>query len=66
MAIRSATKTRMRDIVLSGSLFSNEILADMTKHKLQAAGFRVYEHKFYPATGSALCAGQLYHAGTAK
>ncbi len=66
MAIRSTGKTTMRDIVLSGSLFSNDILAGMTKNKLEAAGFRVYEHKFYPATGSALCAGQLYHAGTAK
>lgn len=66
MAIRGAEKTQMRDIVLSGSLFSNDILSGMTARKLQDAGFQVYEHKLYPAAGAALCAGQLYHAGTAR
>lgn len=65
MVCRQAEKTDTRDIVLSGSLFCNEILADFTKSKLENAGFRVFEHKMYPATGSALCVGQLYHAGTA-
>lgn len=65
MVSRSAEKTDTRDVVLSGSLFCNEILADLTKHKLENAGFRVFEHKMYPATGSALCVGQLYHAGNA-
>lgn len=66
MVLQGAEKTETRDVVLSGSLFCNEILADLTKLKLEKAGFRVYEHKMFPATGSALCTGQLYHAGTAR
>ena len=52
-----------RAVVLSGRLFQDEILSDMTAELLTAHGYTVYQHEKTPADESGICTGQAYAAG---
>ena len=52
-----------RAVVLSGTLFMDEILSDATERLLTAHGYTVYQHEKTPADESGICTGQAYAAG---
>ena len=52
-----------RAVVLSGRLFQDEVLSDMTAELLTRHGYTVYQHEKTPADESGICTGQAYAAG---
>ncbi|MBO4632714.1 MAG: carbamoyltransferase HypF [Lentisphaeria bacterium] len=57
------SRSGIRDIVLSGSLFQNPILLEKTCARLKAGSFRVFTHLQLPCDESCVPAGQIYAAG---
>ena len=57
--------THLSTVALSGGVFQNTLLLDLTKHNLEAVGFRVLIHRQVPPNDGGLCLGQaaaaLYH-----
>lgn len=62
LAHYGVSRTGVRDILLSGSLFMNGILLELVQGKLRSEGYRVYIHRNVPMDGSGLCVGQAWHA----
>ena len=63
MALFAESRTGIRKIVLSGSLFLDPILREKTRAKLEANSFKVYTHQVLPCDESCVPAGQAYAAG---
>ena len=59
----AARFSRERAVVLSGRLFQDGLLSDMTAELLTARGYTVYQHEKTPADESGVCIGQAYAAG---
>lgn len=52
-----------RDVVLTGGVFMNQILAEDLRHRLEADGFRVWTHLDFPPNDGGLTLGQATIAG---
>ncbi len=63
MAEFGAAKSDLRDIVLSGSCFTNGLLSNLVGNTLKGKGFRVHVHHMIPPDDSGISVGQIYHAG---
>src|SRR5262249_13186145 len=47
------------DVGLTGGVFCNAVLVELTTSRLEGAGFRVHRHRFVPPNDGGLCLGQL-------
>ena len=54
----ASLRTDLKDIVLAGGVFQNEILLGETARMLDAAGFQVYRPVLLPANDGAVSVGQ--------
>lgn len=53
-----SSKTGINDVVLSGGVFQNRLLSELTEGKLRAAGFEVYRQERVPANDGGISLGQ--------
>ena len=57
--------TKLSTVALSGGVFQNTLLLDLTKHRLEADGFRLLIHRQVPPNDGGICLGQaaaaMYH-----
>lgn len=63
MAMFAKTRTKLREIVLSGSLFQDPLFREKTVTRLQSRSFKVYTHIHLPGDESCVPVGQAYAAG---
>lgn len=63
MVSPSVTDSTCRDIILSGIIFSSELLTNLTASKLRKRGLIVHLHRSTPLNDSGIAIGQAYHAG---
>ncbi|MBQ9338528.1 MAG: carbamoyltransferase HypF [Lentisphaeria bacterium] len=63
MALFAQSRTRLKEIVLSGSLFQDPLLREKTAAKLQSRSFKVFTHIYLPGDESCVPVGQAYAAG---
>ncbi len=59
MALDIALKANQSNIVLSGGCFQNAYLVEKILHRLQGAGFNVFQHEKIPPNDGGLALGQL-------
>jgi hydrogenase maturation protein HypF len=57
--LASSVKNSCRDVVLSGGVFQNRLLLEMTRSELEMKGFRVLTHKNIPCGDGGIPIGQL-------
>ena len=60
MCILARDKEHVRDVALSGGVFQNALLLEMTAERLKAAGFSVYANEAVPPNDGGLALGQAY------
>jgi hydrogenase maturation protein HypF len=58
-ALAVAQRVGMERVALSGGVFQNRLLTEMTVARLEAAGFTVYRHRRIPPNDGGLALGQL-------
>ncbi|WP_294157039.1 carbamoyltransferase HypF [uncultured Selenomonas sp.] len=51
--------TKLSTVALSGGVFQNTLLLDLTKHHLEADGFRLLIHHHVPPNDGGICLGQV-------
>ncbi|HUG94454.1 MAG TPA: carbamoyltransferase HypF, partial [Planctomycetaceae bacterium] len=56
---RIRDNARLGRVVLSGGVFTNELLSAETSAELDRNGFEVFSHRLVPANDGSLCLGQL-------
>ncbi len=54
-------RTGIRICALSGGVFQNRLLTELTAQKLRQTGFRVLLHSLIPPNDGGICAGQAYY-----
>lgn len=64
LCCRLRDETRLERVVLSGGVFQNRLLTEMLSALLEAAGFRVYQHRLAPPNDGGLALGQAVIAGS--
>ena len=52
-------KTKLKDVVLSGGVFQNEILLELMENELSERGFNVYSHSSIPTNDGGISFGQV-------
>lgn len=63
---RLSDATGIEDVVLTGGVFQNALLLEMTRRKLETRGLAVYTHTRVPANDGGLAFGQLAVAAQAE
>ena len=63
MSLFAESRTGLRDIVLSGSLFLDPILCAKTRARLESRSFKVFTHVNLAGDESCVPVGQVYAAG---
>ena len=63
MSLFAESRSGIRDVVLSGSLFQDPILRKKTCARLESRSFRVFTHINLPGDESCVPVGQAYAAG---
>ncbi|HGG59663.1 MAG TPA: carbamoyltransferase HypF, partial [Gammaproteobacteria bacterium] len=58
LAIEAARKDRLSQVVLTGGVLQNRLLADLLRARLEAVGLSVLEHQTIPANDGGLALGQ--------
>ena len=63
--VQARTKTNISTAALSGGVFQNHLLTELTTAKLKQQGFRVLRHSLIPPNDGGICLGQavaaMYH-----
>ena len=65
MSLFAESRTGLREIVLSGSLFQDPILCAKTRARLESRSFKVFTHVDLAGDESCVPVGQVYAAGEA-
>ncbi len=65
-ALRISEQTRIRDVVLSGGVFNNDILFNAMADALEQNGLTVYTHSMVPAGDGGISYGQAIAAAAIK
>ena len=65
MSLFAESRTGLREIVLSGSLFQDPILCAKTRARLESRSFKVFTHVNLAGDESCVAVGQVYAAGEA-
>ena len=65
MSLFAETRTGLREVVLSGSLFQDPILCAKTRARLESRSFKVFTHVNLAGDESCVPVGQVYAAGEA-
>jgi len=62
MATRMRESTGLSEIILSGGVFQNHFLLELTFQKLEKDGFKIYINRKVPANDGSISLGQAYYA----
>jgi len=62
MATRMRESTGLSEIILSGGVFQNHFLLELTFQKLEKDGFKIYINRKVPANDGGISLGQAYYA----
>ncbi len=60
--LKASADTQLDRVVLSGGVFQNTILLELTRKKLESGGMKVYTHHLIPPNDGGICLGQAVAA----
>jgi hydrogenase maturation protein HypF len=59
ICIRINKQSGLNKVVLSGGVFQNKLLSNLTRELLVKAGFSPFEHKIFSSSDASICLGQI-------